>query len=86
MQSIDVEQEIRGFVIDNFLYGQPLELMPGDSLLEKGIIDSTGVLELVTFLETQYSITIEDDEVVPGNLDSIENLTAFVTRKLNGAA
>jgi acyl carrier protein len=86
MQSIGVEQEIRSFVIDNFLYGQPLNLQPADSLLEKGIIDSTGVLELVTFLETQYAFTIEDDEVVPDNLDSLQNLTAFVTRKLNGTA
>ncbi len=84
MQSIDVEQEIRSFVIDNFLYGQPLNLLPGDSLLEKGIIDSTGILELVTFLEAQYAITVEDDEVIPDNLDSLQNLTAFVTRKLNG--
>ena len=82
MQSTDVEREIRSFVITNFLYGQPLDLQPGDSLLEKGIIDSTGVLELVAFLETQYAITIEDDEVIPNNLDSLQSLTGFVTRKL----
>jgi acyl carrier protein len=86
MQSTDVEHEIRCFVIDNFLYGRPLNLQPGDSLLEKGIIDSTGVLELVTFLETQYSFKVEDDEMVPDNLDSLQSLTAFVTQKLNGSA
>jgi acyl carrier protein len=85
MQTISVELELRNFMIDNFLYGRSIDLQPGDSLLEKGIIDSTGVLELVAFLETQYAITVEDDEVTPGNLDSLESLVGFLARKRNGA-
>jgi len=50
--------------------------------LEEGIIDSTGILELVTFLEEEYSITVEDEELVPENLDSINNVTAFLERKI----
>jgi acyl carrier protein len=59
-----------------------LDLKPGDSLLDKGVIDSTGVLELVAFLESQYAITVEDDDVIPDNLDSIENIVQFVSKKL----
>jgi acyl carrier protein len=83
MQDTNVENEIRNFVIANFLFGRDLDLQPGDSLLEKGVIDSTGVLELVAFLEEQYAIEVEDDEVTPDNLDSIECIAAYVGKKLN---
>ena len=63
MQS--VHSEIRQFIIDNFLFGQGEKLTDGESFLDKGIIDSTGVLELVGFLQERYSITIDDDELVP---------------------
>lgn len=73
---------IRTFIVDNFLFGQGGDgLADTDSLLEKGIIDSTGVLELVTFLEQRYRIKIHDRELVPENLDSIEKLKRFVSRK-----
>lgn len=83
MQDTNVENEIRNFVITSFLFGRSMDLQPGDSLLEKGIIDSTGVLELVAFLEEQYAIEVEDDEVSPDNLDSIECIAAYVGKKLN---
>ena len=74
--------EIRQFVIDNFLFGEWDEsLTDDDSFLEKGLIDSTGVLELVTFLETHFEIQIADNELVPENLDSINRVTAFVESK-----
>jgi acyl carrier protein len=85
MQHSDIEQNVRDFVVTNFLFGQPLQLDPTDSLLEKGIIDSTGVLELIAFLESQYGIAMEDGEVVPENLDSLHNIAAFVARKLSVA-
>ncbi len=59
----------------------PEELTDSDSLLDKGIIDSTGVLELVGFLEENYHIQIEDEELVPENLDSINNLVKFIQKK-----
>jgi acyl carrier protein len=78
-----IEQELRRFVIDNFLYGQDDRLDNGDSFLDEGIIDSTGVLELVSFLEEKYSIEVQDREMIPENLDSINRLVAFLERKLS---
>jgi len=77
----DVEQELRRFVIDNFPFGQ-VGLSNDDSFLDRGIIDSTGVLELVTFLEETYDIQVEDEELIPGNLDSINRVARFLERKL----
>ena len=78
-----VQNDIRAFVIQNFLFGQGGELGDGDSFLEAGIIDSTGVLELVGFLETTYGISVADDDLVPANLDSVERVARFVDRKVN---
>ncbi len=78
-----IEQELREFVINNFLFGQGGDgLSNDDSFLEKGIIDSTGVLELVAFLEEKFQITLQDEELVPANLDSINHLVGFLQRKL----
>ncbi len=78
-----IEQELRRFVVDNFLFGQKNGFMDDDSFLENGIIDSTGVLELVAFLEEKYQIGIEDEDLVPENLDSIINLVRFVKTKMS---
>ena len=83
-----ISEEIRQFVTTNFLYGQDTGYLSDDqSFLETGIIDSTGVLELVAFLETRFSIAVADRELVPENLDSIGNATRFVALKVeaNGA-
>jgi acyl carrier protein len=78
-----IAQEIKEFVVANFLFGQEGGGLPEDqSFLETGIIDSTGVLELVGFLEQHYGITVADRELVPENLDSIRNASSFVARKL----
>jgi acyl carrier protein len=82
-----VDRELRSFLTDNFLLGDDLEALPGNaSLIEAGIIDSTGVLELVGFLEQHYGIRIADDELVPENLDSIDNVVSFVDRKRTNSA
>jgi acyl carrier protein len=79
-------QELRQFVISNFLLTEDDAALTDDaSFVEQGIVDSTGVLELVSFLERRYAITLDDAELVPDNLDSIENLTAFLERKLQSA-
>lgn len=82
MGDVDVAGQIRSFVLANFLFGDAAR-MPEDSesLLESGIVDSTGVLELVDFLETDLGVPVSDLETIPGNLGSIENLTQFVARK-----
>ena len=78
-----LEATLRRFILANFLFGQNGHaLNDDDSLLEQGIIDSTGVLELVSFIERDYRLTIEDEELIPENLDSVANLAAFVRRKL----
>ena len=78
-----IAQNIRDFIVSNFLYGQDSQSLTDDqSFLENGIIDSTGVLELVGFLEQQFGITVGDRELLPENLDSVENVSRFVARKL----
>ncbi len=80
--NLESRTAIREFIVDNFMMGREAsDLTDGGSLLDLGIIDSTGVLELVGFLEETFSITIEDSELVPENLDSIDNLVAYVARK-----
>ena len=75
-------QEIRKFIIDNFLFGENDGKLSDDgSFLDQGVIDSTGVLELVAFLEGHYGIKIKDDELDPENLDSINKLVSFINRK-----
>lgn len=77
-----VGKRIEDYLVQNFLLGEQLAIKPTTSLLSEGILDSTGVLELVTFLEQEFGVQIGDTEMVPENLDSLFNLTAFVQRKL----
>ncbi len=79
-----MKSEIREFIVHNFLFGQDNGLADEASFLEQGIIDSTGVLELVAHLQEHYGIKIQDDELTPDNLDSINAAAAFVERKRAG--
>jgi acyl carrier protein len=79
-----VQSEIRSFVIENFMFGQGAQLKDSESLLEAGLIDSTGVLELVGFLESKFAIAVADEDLVPANLDSVERAARYVERKLQG--
>lgn len=79
---MQIEKEIRKFILENFIFDGDSELKNEDSLLEKGIIDSTGVLELVAFIEDTYQFKIEDEELIPENLDSIKNISQFIQNKL----
>jgi acyl carrier protein len=77
-----IKQLIKEFILENFLFGADgNSINYDDSFLEKGIVDSTGVLELVSFIEEKYGISVDDDELVPENLDSINNLARFVHEK-----
>lgn len=79
----DTKQTVREFIAANFLFRQALDAVgETESLIEAGLIDSTGVLELVSFLETQFPIAIADEDIVPENLDSIAAIAAYVERKL----
>ncbi len=79
-----IQEVIRKYVVENFLFGDDTGLQDNDPLREKGIIDSTGVLELISFLESQFSIVIEDLEIIPENLDTIARMSAFVAAKQEG--
>jgi acyl carrier protein len=82
-QTTDLVTEVRGHVIERFLFGQGAETLSNDtSFLESGIVDSTGVLEIVMFLEQRFGIKVKDEELIPDNLDSIDKVAAFVGRKL----
>jgi len=75
-------EKIRAFIFSNFLFDADQgELENDTSFLEQGIIDSTGVLELVEWLEETFSIKVEDDELIPENLDSVNRLGQFIARK-----
>ena len=78
-----IAREIKEFVVSNFLFGQDADSLSEDkSFLDNGIIDSTGVLELVAFLEQRFGIAVADRDLVPENLDSVLKAAGFVERKL----
>ncbi len=81
MQQEAQRATLRQFVVENFLFGSVGNFTDHDSFLEKGILDSTGILELISFLERQYGIKISDNELVEQNFDSIDKLARFVSRK-----
>ena len=77
-----IEQKIRNYIVENFLFGdESVEFSNEDSLSENGIIDSTGILGLVNFLEAEYQISITNEEIVPENLDSINKIVNFLRNK-----
>jgi acyl carrier protein len=77
-----IETELRQYILDKLLFGRTEAVLSGDtSFLESGIIDSTGVLELVAFLEEQFKVKVEDEDLIPANLDSINAITRFVMNK-----
>jgi acyl carrier protein len=80
----NIQEVIINFIKENYIAGRSnkTELKPDESLLDSGVMDSTGILELVLFLEEKFSIAIPDDEIVPENLDSINNIVAFLNKKL----
>ena len=76
-----LKKQIRDFVTTNFYVADPNALEDSTSLLDQGIIDSTGVLEVIMFVESAFGVTVDDAEMLPENLDSIERIAAFVERK-----
>ena len=79
---MDIQEQVRAFITSNFYVADPTSLQDEASLLDHGIIDSTGVLEVIFFVEETFGIKIEDSEMLPDNLDSVERIAAFVVRKM----
>jgi acyl carrier protein len=82
MSHLDV---VKAFVVENFLYGEGGRLDEETSFLESGIVDSTGIMELVSFLEKQFGIVVGDDDVVPENMDSLSRIDQYLHRKLKAS-
>jgi len=82
MHKSNIENEVYGFVRNAFPASQSMDLQTSDSLLDMGVIDSTGVLELVSYLEEHFGIKVEDEEMIPDNLESIKNIALYVEKKL----
>ena len=82
MEPNKIKRNLRRFIVDNFLLGDEQKTFSDKvSFLESGIMDSTGILELIEYVEEQYAINIGDDEVLPENLDSIQSLCMFIVSK-----
>lgn len=78
----EIKKAIKKYIIDNFLFGNETEeIKEEDSFMERGIIDSTGILELIEFVEETYGFSVEDEELIPENLDSLNNLSRFILSK-----
>jgi acyl carrier protein len=83
---MDIKKTLKEFIVESFLpFAGVDSFEDDDSFMEKGIIDSTGVLELLEFIEGQFKITVEDEEVIPDNLDSLNKMTSFIERKISDA-
>jgi acyl carrier protein len=78
----DIKERIRGFILKNFVFDERRSLGDDESLIGSGVIDSTGILELIAFLEEGWSITFADDELTAENFDTLDRITAFVTKTL----
>lgn len=80
---MDIKEQVKTFVTSNFYIADPAQLTGDASLLGQGIIDSTGVLEIIAFIGETFGIKVEDHEMLPENLDSIDKISNFVSRKMN---
>jgi acyl carrier protein len=85
-RSMDVREQVRQFILTNFYVPDPATVTDEASLLRSGIVDSTGVLEVISFLEETFQVTVDDEEMTPDNLDSILHITAFLDRKRSAPA
>jgi len=80
---MEIASQLREFILENYLFTDDQTALDNDdSFLEKGIIDSTGILELIFFLEEAFNVKVEDEEMIPDNLDSVDNVIKFVNSKL----
>lgn len=79
---MSAEQKVRDYILDNYLFTDDQSALSNeDSFLDKGIIDSTGIMEVIFFLEEEFGVQVEDDEMVPENLDSVKNIVAYIGKK-----
>lgn len=81
---MDVKEQIRNYIAENFLFSSNgFTLDDEESFLEAGVVDSLGVVELVSFVEENFNVQVPDDDIVPDNFDSVDNLAAYIARRAN---
>ncbi len=80
---MDPVNDVKEFIIENFLFGDEEQIELETDFFEKGIIDSTGVIELVSYMEETFEISVDDEELIPENLSSLNNIDVFLKKKLN---
>lgn len=79
---MSIEDKVKEYILENYLFTDDMSALGNDdSFIEKGIIDSTGILEVIFFLEETFGLAVEDDEMVPENFDSVNNIATFVNKK-----
>jgi acyl carrier protein len=79
---IEISRAVRDFLQEHYLFGYGEEACSDDaSLMEHGVLDSLGILELITFIESEFGVQVADDEILPENLDSIDAISRFVRNK-----
>lgn len=78
---MEVLESVKNYVLENIVYDENADLKGDTLFLENGIIDSTGILELVSYIEEEFDLVVEDDEMIPENLNSLENISAFIAKK-----
>jgi acyl carrier protein len=79
----EVGRDVTEFIVKNYLFGNASDMpAPSASFMDSGLVDSTGVLELIAYIEGKYAIKVADEEIVPTNLDSVDSVAAFVVRKV----
>lgn len=80
--SSELQTQVRDFILENYLFTNDASALgPDESLLDRGIVDSTGMLEIIMFIEDELGVQVEDEEMIPENLDSVNRIAAFVGRK-----
>ena len=84
---MSVSEAVRSYILENYLFtDDPAALDNAESFMDKGIVDSTGMMEVINFLEEEFDISVDDEEMVPENLDSVNAIVAYVERKRTGAS
>jgi acyl carrier protein len=81
MEQTEIVAKVKDYIEKNFVYDQETTLKVDESLLDSGLVDSTGILEVVSFIEETFGVSIEDEEMVPDNLDSVTKISSFIARK-----
>lgn len=86
MNDLEVQETVRKFIVENFLFGdESAAPKPDQQLVQSGLVDSTGILEIVTFLESKFGVQTADDELAAENFGSVATIASFVVKKKNGS-